>query len=203
MTVIADRRGKSPGPPTGGPGTGRVRRADAALFYSGLVALSVLLAFGTLSAMAVLPMIAPGYTAASISSGSMMPTLRVGDVVVAADHGGAVIEPETIVIYEDPRQGDLVTHRVVELTPGGSYITKGDMNGRVDPDPIPAENIRGKATWIVPLVGQPRVWVAEGDWMMLGLTIAATAFALWLARFAFDPEFDPWAQAAIPHEAPA
>jgi signal peptidase len=191
MTVITDRRGESPGP-TRGPGTERVRKGDAALFYAGLVALTALLVFGTLSVMAVLPMILPGYTSVSITSGSMMPILRIGDVVIAADHGGAVIEPDTIVVYEDPRKHDLVTHRVVEVNPDGSYTTKGDVNGNVDPQPIPAASIRGEAQWIIPIVGLPRVWVAQGRWVLVLLTITGTAATLWLSRFAFDTRYDPW-----------
>ena len=191
MTVITDRRGESPGPPRG-PGTERVRKGDAALFYAGLVALTALLVFGTLSVMAVLPMILPGYTSVSITSGSMMPILRIGDAVIAADHGGAVIEPDTIVVYEDPRKHDLVTHRVVEGNPDGSYTTKGDMNGNVDPQPIPAASIRGEAQWIIPIVGLPRVWVAQGRWVLVLLTITGTAATLWLSRFAFDTRYDPW-----------
>ncbi len=202
MAVITDRRDMSPDP-IRDPGTDRVRRTDSGLFFGGLVAVTALLVFGTLSVLAVLPMLAPGYTTASISSGSMMPTLRVGDVVVAADRGGATIAPETIVVYVDPRKGDLVTHRVIEVNSDGSYTTKGDMNGRPDPIPIPAENIRGEAVWIVPYVGQPRVWAAQGDWMMLGLTIAATSLAFWLARFGLDPQFDPWQPEITRVEPPA
>jgi len=191
MTVITDRRGMSPDP-IRDPGTDRVRTGDAARFYAGLVALSVLLVFGTLSVLAVLPMIMPGHTSASITSGSMMPTLRVGDVVVAVDHDGAPIEQDTIVVYEDPRKHDLVTHRVVGVNPDGSYTTKGDMNGNVDANPVSDANIRGKAQWIVPFVGLPRVWVAQGQWVWIVLMIAATALSIWLSRFAFDARYDPW-----------
>ncbi len=155
MTVIEDRPGRSPGP-TKDPGTGRVHGSGKALFYTGLVAVTALLAFGTMAVMAVLPMIIPGYTSASITSGSMMPTLRIGDVVIAVDHGDAEIAPGTIVVYEN-RDHDLVTHRVVSVNADGSYITKGDVNGAPDPASIPAANIRGKAQWIVPFVGLLRV----------------------------------------------
>ncbi len=183
MTVIEDRPVRSPGP-TKDPGTDRVHQSDKALFYSGLLAVTALLAFGTMAVMAVLPMIIPGYTSASITSGSMMPTLRIGDVVIAVDHGDAEIAPGTIVVYEN-RDHDLVTHRVVSINPDGSYITKGDI-GAPDPEPIPAVNIRGPAQWIVPFVGLPRVWAAQRQWMPLILTMAATAAALWLSRFAFN-----------------
>ncbi len=191
MTVIADQRGRSPGP-TRDPGIDRAHRVDVALFYSGLLAVTALLAFGTMSVMAVLPMIIPGYTSASITSGSMMPTLRIGDVVIAVDHGDDEIAPGTIVVYEDPRKHDLVTHRVVSVNPDGSYITKGDVNGVNDPAPIPAANIRGTAQWIVPFVGLLRIWAAQGQWALLIATIAATATALWLSRFAFGAQSDPW-----------
>ena len=96
------------------------------------------------------------------------------------------IAPGTIVVYEDPRKHDLVTHRVVSINPDGSYITKGDVNGAPDPEPIPTANIKGKAQWIVPFVGLPRVWAAQRQWTPLILTMAATAAALWLSRFAFN-----------------
>jgi signal peptidase I len=191
MTVITDRRGKSPDP-IRDPGTARVRKGDAPLFYVGLLALTALLVFGTLSVMALLPMLIPGYTSASITSGSMTPVLHIGDVVIAADHGGRAVEPESIVVFEDPRKHDLVTHRIVEVNPNGSYSTKGDANGNVDPEPIPAANIRGEARWIVPFVGLPRVWAAQDRWVLVALTIAAAATTLWLSRFAFDSRYDPW-----------
>ena len=184
MAVIADRRGGSPGL-TKDPGTGRVYHGGKPLFYSGLLAVTALLAFGTMAVMAVLPMVIPGYTSASITSGSMMPTLRIGDVVIAVDHGDDEIAPGTIMVYEDPRNHDLITHRVVSVNPDGSYVTKGDI-GAPDPDPIPAANIQGTAQWIVPFVGLPRVWAAQRQWTPLILTMAATATALWLSRFAFD-----------------
>ncbi len=190
MTVIEDRPGRSPGP-TKDPGTDRVHRSGKALFYSGLLAVTALLAFGTMAVMAVLPMIIPGYTSASITSGSMMPTLRIGDVVIAVDHGGTDIAPGTIVVYEN-RDHDLVTHRVVSINPDGSYITKGDVNGANDPNPIPAANIKGRAQWIVPFVGLLRIWASERQWMPLVLTMAATASALWMSQFAFGARNDPW-----------
>jgi signal peptidase len=171
---------------------------DVALFYSGLVAFTALMVFGALAVMAVVPMIIPGYTSASITSGSMMPTLRVGDVVIAVDHNDTKIAPDTVVVYEEPRRHDLVTHRVVSVNPDGSYITKGDANGVNDPAPIPAANIRGKTQWIVPFVGLPRVWATQHRWTLLILTIAVTAMTLWLARFAFDPRHDPWPKPAQP-----
>ena len=192
MTVIADHRAQSPGP-TRDPGIDPVR---VALYSCGLVAWIALLVFATLAVMAVLPMILPGYMSASITSGSMMPTLRIGDVVIAADYDGTEISPGTVVVYEEPRKHDLVTHRVVSVDPSGSYITKGDGGGINDPAPIAAANMRGEARWIVPFVGLPRVWVAQQQWAQLTLTVVVVVMALWVARFAFDPRYDPWPEEA-------
>ena len=188
MTVIAEHRSHSPGPARD-PGTDRGR---VVLFSGGLVAWIALLAFGALALMAVLPMILPGYMSASITSGSMMPTLHVGDVVIAADYDGNEAPSGTVVVYEEPRKHDLVTHRVVSIDQSGSYITKGDGAGINDPTPIPAANIRGEARWIVPFVGLPRAWAAQQQWIQLILTGVVVVMALWLARFAFDPRYDPW-----------
>jgi len=188
MTVIADQRAHSPGLTTD-PGSHRVR---VALFYSGLVAFSALFVLATLTVMAVLPMIVPGYMSASITSGSMMPTLRIGDVVIAADSDGTGIPAGTVVVYEDQRKHDFVTHRVVSANPDGSYITKGDASDINDPASIPAANVRSEARWIVPLVGMPRVWAAQRQWAQLALSAVVVVMALWLARFAFDPRHDPW-----------
>ncbi len=170
----------------------RNAHVDVALFYSGLVAFIALLVVGSLSVMAVLPMIVPGYMSASITSESMMPTIHIGDVVIAYDHDGTEITPGTVVIYEEPRKHDLVTHRVVSTTSEGLYITKGDRAGIPDAAPITGASIRSKAQWIVPFVGLPRVWAAQHQWVYLVLTVVVTAMALWLTQFAFDPRYDPW-----------
>lgn len=194
MTVIANPRSRSPDPTR----DSEIARIDVAPFYSGLVAFTALVVLGALAVIATLPMMIPGYTSASTTSGSMMPTLRVGDVVIAVDHDGTEIAPGTVVVYEEPHKHDLVTHRVVSTNPDGSYITKGDASAANDSAPIPAANIRSKTQWIVPFVGLPRVWVAQRQWTLLILTVAVTVIALWLTRFAFDPRHDPWPQPPRP-----
>jgi signal peptidase len=129
------------------PGSGRARvrsgRGDEGRFYAGLIALVGITVFATLAIAAVLPVAIPGAYSASITSGSMMPKLRVGDVVIAIDSGDVVIAIGTVVVFEDPRAGGLVTHRVVAITPDGTYVTKGDGNGTADPAPVAPENVLG------------------------------------------------------------
>lgn len=194
MTVIADRTAESPDP-IQDPGTGRVRSSAEVRFYAGLICVAGLLVFGTLAVIAALPMVVPGYTSASITSGSMQPTLRTGDVVIATS--GPSVERGEIAVFEDPRSDDIVSHRVVSVEPDGSIVTKGDVNGSVDPVPVSAASIRGQVRWIVPLVGWPRVWLAQGQWAYLLLAAFALLGALWIARFGLDARHDPWRRAAI------
>ncbi len=194
MTTIADPRDRSPDSEQPDPGGERVRskRGDEGRFYLGLVALVGLLVFGTLAIIAVLPMVVPGYTSASITSGSMQPKLRPGDVVIAVGNGGVGIKAGTIVVFEDPARGDLVTHRIVGVDADGSYVTKGDANGVNDAQAVPPENVRGRGKWVVPYVGLPRVWAANGEWIPLALTVIATVWVLWFVRYALEAEYDPW-----------
>ena len=194
MTTIADPRDRSPEPEQPDPGSERVssKRSDEGRFYLGLVALVGLLVFGTLAVIAVLPIVVPGYTSASITSGSMQPKLRPGDVVIAVGDGGSGIKIGTIVVFQDPSRGDLVTHRIVGVNDDGSYITKGDANGVNDAQAVPPEYVRGIGEWVVPYVGLPRVWVATGEWLPLVLTVIATVWVMWFVRYALEAKYDPW-----------
>ena len=194
MTTIEDRRDVSPDPAQPDPGSARVQSDGRyeGRFYLGLVALVALLVFGTLAVIAILPMIVPGYTSASITSGSMQPKLRPGDVVIAVGSGGSGIKTGTIIVFEDPERGDLVTHRIVGVAEDGSYITKGDANGINDPRPVPPAYVKGVGQWVVPYVGLPSVWIAYGDFLPLAITIISTVAALWFVRYALDAKCDPW-----------
>ena len=160
----------------------------------GAVIVLAVLVFGTLAVVAVLPIVIPGVTSASITSGSMEPKLRPGDVVVAVSQGDAPIAEGTIVVFEDPTRGDLVTHRIVGVDANGNYVTKGDANGINDVTPVPPENIRGVGRWVVPYVGLLRVWLAEGQWLFLIVAIAAAGASVSAARCATSLVCDPWAE---------
>ncbi|MCL1693969.1 MAG: signal peptidase I, partial [Actinomycetia bacterium] len=176
------------------PGSGRAgtKRTEEGRFYLGLVGLVALLVFGTLAVVSVLPIVIPGVTSAAITSGSMMPRLHTGDVVIAVSQGDAPISEGTIVVFEDPVKGDLVTHRIVGVDANGDYITKGDANGINDVTPVPPENVRGVGRWVVPYVGLLRVWLAEGQWLFLIIAIAATGVGVSAARCATRIDCDPW-----------
>lgn len=89
-----------------------------------------------------------------VASGSMRPTLEVGDIIIVegVDYESIHASPTDgdVVVYRDPRPfgSELIVHRAVDKTPLG-LITKGDANQRPDPwSPIPPNYVVGKWTGI-------------------------------------------------------
>ena len=77
-----------------------------------------------------------------VVSGSMIPTLNVGDLILIKGQHPASIMVGTIIIFHSPRDFDtLIVHRVIEkIDNGGTFFfrTKGDNNPVSDSwDPLP------------------------------------------------------------------
>jgi signal peptidase len=110
-----------------------------------------------------------------VTTGSMTPAVRPGDVVVtaplrAADAGSVPIG--AIVLAEDPaKPGTLLLHRVVGRNPDGTLVTRGDANPVEDNAPMPPGNLRGVARFTVPVVGVPVVRARAGDPVPAGAVV--------------------------------
>jgi signal peptidase I len=147
------------------------------------------MALAVLGGLAVWPLVFAvlGFHVADISSGSMMPHIRVGDVVVASPMEFDAVRPGQIVTVHNPAKddGSLLTHRVHAIDADGVLVTKGDANADVDSTPVPAGDV-----WLgrlrVPLVGYPGVWLDRGDWVPL---VAVGTGLLLLARTASERPF--------------
>lgn len=133
--------------------------------------------FLTLAAMAVLPALGP-WDSYVVQSNSMAPSIKVGDVVVAAPFERAQAIPVgRVMVFVDPTRTAsagrdvLLVHRVVTDNKNGTYITQGDANRAVDSTPLTAEAVRGQGRILVRFVGLPLVWLSNGAWW---------AFILWL-----------------------
>ncbi len=95
-----------------------------------------------------LPLFTP-YRLLVVLSGSMAPTLEVGDAILVRS-GPAAIQPNDIITFR--REGQLVTHRVVEIGPG-QFTTKGDANNAPDLEPVPSATVEGKFVLRLPFMG--------------------------------------------------
>lgn len=78
------------------------------------------------------------YKIFNVASGSMEPTLKVGDYILIKKHQNYKIGD--IVTYRSNE--NYITHRIVEIN-NNEIITKGDANSSKD-EPITTSNITGK-----------------------------------------------------------
>jgi signal peptidase len=92
-----------------------------------------------------------------VSSGSMIPTLNVGDIIIVRGIDPQAVTVGTIIIFHSPYEYDMpIVHRVIAVDHQGNLIsfeTKGDNNPGPDGWRVPAENLMGVYVAKVPYVG--------------------------------------------------
>jgi signal peptidase I len=149
-----------------------------------------------ISALAFAAVLDGRYQVRPVLSGSMVPRLPVGGVVVTERVPISSLRVGDVVVFHRPdRPAELVVHRIVTLTPGGAgpvVTTKGDANGMPDPWQV---TLRGttayRASFAVPAVGYVAVWVhgPEGrrTFLVVGLLLLAGAAAASVVRYARLP----------------
>jgi signal peptidase len=153
------------------------------------VALGIL-ALGLAALMSAGPRVLP-FRAFTVLSGSMRPALPVGSLVIATPVQGDEVEVGDIVTFVKPGgSGELVTHRVVEVTggPGGRVLTtQGDANGAPDAWEVPANGSGWRVLLDVPKVGYVLGGGASKARSLVFGGIVAV-LALWLLIEVWRPE---------------
>ena len=99
----------------------------------------------------------------TVISGSMRPSLDVGDVVIIAKVSADTIKPGDIIQFREA-EGIATVHRVVEIQEieeNMVFVTQGDANRAPDPDPVLADNVVGKVIFSIPKVGWAAIAVKE------------------------------------------
>ena len=101
-----------------------------------------------------------GQPVMTIISGSMTPTIAVGDIVVDAPVTAAQASDfhvgQIISFRAAPGSPEIITHRIVavRVQDGAvSYITKGDANNSADSTPRPASDVIGLYRFPIPRGG--------------------------------------------------
>lgn len=104
----------------------------------------------------------------TIISGSMLPTIKVYDVVVnlRVDDPSKLYEGDVITFISQSKinYGDTITHRINKITyDNGTYYftTKGDNNLVPDESPVEFNNIIGKVILKIPQLGQAQFFLLK------------------------------------------
>jgi signal peptidase len=92
-----------------------------------------------------------------VSSGSMIPTLNVGDIIVVRGTNPDTVTVGTIIIFHSPYDyATPIVHRVIAIDDQGGqefFETKGDNNAVADGWRVPAANLIGVYVAKIPYVG--------------------------------------------------
>ena len=114
-----------------------------------------------------------GYTFFEVATGSMMPTIQIGDVVIVEIT--KEIKENDIIVYKENE--NFITHRLIE-NKDNKIKTKGDANNSED-KPIEKEAVLGKVIKILPKIGIWRKIILTPE--VIGLIIILiTIFSLML-----------------------
>lgn len=138
---------------------------------------ALILALG-LVCLATVPLLL-GYQPVVVTSGSMEPSIRTADVVIASATDGKDLQIGTVINFDVGNSPTL--HRIVEVTDQG-YRTSGDANRVGDSTVVTPDVVSGVGTVVVPFVGYPSLWLSDGEWLPLFLLLAAFCGTVYLAR---------------------
>lgn len=132
-------------------------------------------------------------------SGSMQPTIDVGDVVIVTTADVTRVEPNDVVLVRRAG-GDPLLHRVVGVDADGVLTTRGDANRTNDATPVLAEDVVGIGRIAVPLIGLPVVWLRDANLAGLAAFVAVNGVLLIGAssRRSNGPGPRPLTRATIP-----
>ncbi len=129
-----------------------------------------------------------GYRPLVVRSASMVPTLRIGDLVLVDDVRAADLRVSDIVTFDDRGSGQVVTHRVVRIDREGDRVrfeTRGDANSTSELWSRSPGATVSRLSLRVPAVGQVlgRLRDPDSRWIFLGLAIALALAAVTRAAF--------------------
>jgi signal peptidase I len=127
------------------------RRAQKTSFPAGWIVTTLAAVVIAWFAVGVFP-----FQPSVIPTGSMMPVINPGDVVIVAKTSGSQVKLGDIIEYRNPRENVNIVHRVIEVRGEGEqkiFVAKGDNNNAPDIDPVPQQNVIGKVVFNVPKLG--------------------------------------------------
>ena len=182
--------------PAGEPGTARVAAgllwaATTWALVAFLVTLAVLVVDGRLQR----------YQVMSVLSGSMVPALDVGDLVVARVVTPDELQAGDLATFREPGTGKLITHRVQSILWRGEVadvVTRGDANEVGENWSVTPTDRVGEVTLVVPRAGYA-MGILTTPAGQLGLAGLAAVLGIWILVVLWRPPRDP---APVPDPGP-
>jgi signal peptidase len=131
-----------------------------------------------------------GWQPRLITSGSMAPTIRPGDVVLTApvDAPAALVAGRVVAVTDPSLPEGGYLHRVVGRDAAGNLITQGDANPTPDHPTVNPDRLEGEMRLLVPRVGLPLHWLRQGELVPPVTLVMGTALALAALRRRTPPE---------------
>ena len=160
--------------------------AVVARLWLGVLSIFLLIVFLGL-VLIILGAWAVGYRPVVVTSGSMSPVVRTGDVVITKRVGlHDDVGNQTVIDFDDPATSERHLHRVIEVTKHG-YRTKGDANQTPDSQLVPQRNVHGAGFILAPFVGYVPIWIDGREWtplaigsaMLVGLAFMSKRSWMW------------------------
>lgn len=122
-----------------------------------------------------------------VLTGSMTPAYSVGGVVYVKETDISDIHVGDVVTYRLGTDTEYVmTHRVVEMD-DSFFITKGDANNAVDPEPVSYDRIIGKVVLFIPGLAGVAEFVNSTAGRSVFIILFASAFILWVVADIITP----------------
>jgi hypothetical protein len=157
-----------------------LRASRAALVVSAL-ARTALGALALLVLVSVVPAVA-GWESTVVTSGSMAPSVRPGDVTLVRPVDVAALVPGQVLLVDDPDvPGGLRLHRLAAVTDSGLLQLKGDANATADASLVDPSAVHGVGALRLPDLGLPALWAAERRSLPLSGAALALAALIGLA----------------------
>ncbi|HET7900845.1 MAG TPA: signal peptidase I [Candidatus Nanopelagicales bacterium] len=156
------------------------RRPGRTLLVAGIVSRTWLWFVAGLVAITLVPILF-GWRPFVVESGSMMPRIRVGDVVLAAPTTDADQLVGRVTVFTDPDRPDTYkTHRVIGRNADGTLVTQGDANPTPDSSTITLDDVEGLGRLLVQYAGLPLIWARTGQWLLLLLLLGSLVLAAYV-----------------------
>ncbi|SMP39269.1 signal peptidase I [Anoxynatronum buryatiense] len=122
-----------------------------------------------------------GYQLYRVVGSSMEPTFASGAILIVQSVDPVAIKPNAIITYQCTRSAvKVTTHRVksVENPPGGGvqFVTRGDGNPVIDPNPVCGCELIGVVRWVVAAPKAPPILSHLNNMAGLALVMAGMYF---------------------------